>query len=591
MSEKKRYDFCPKCGALMQNNVCPGCGRRWAKTRGQPTPKTERILREMNQSIHDAQTQRIGQRARLSLILMGILGILLAVTLIFTIVSGTVFRNFRQRVGSELQEEWSEAPASIPDLEEGTDHLFDGSLVLEDGYTQGEPLHGTRGLYGGRPALPEAYDDYIPNPEDEFYRWLVDAFDYELSYTVNWGALEKDTGSFTIPQVEMNDKELAERINLRIQEMLISEDISREQAHFITFYVTYMSEDILSVVLQFEVSYPAVESDGVKYNFSHEMLRAVNFDMRTGEEIPKEEIMPISLGLCARFWGLCAYEHPYDEVLDTFESVEYLAERLMDPELSIVFYTPVGVELGFNHENGWITATLNREHSKPFYRYFLSEPSYEPEPDYIPSAKESCYQHFVNAIPDKYVDQVEFVNRSYEDETGRYYYYYPQLRGSEIPNLESVNEQIRKSACPVREQAYVGASDGVETVSYITYMDEGLMSVVSCMYSYYLNKEGIFEDLEWISCITLDLTTGQEIPKNEIIKPDLELAKRFQELLKEQGEKNPNTDYPLSASPEELLKHYLADAERNLIFYTPVGIEVGYSDINYCMVTIKENET
>ncbi|NBK91867.1 zinc ribbon domain-containing protein [bacterium 1XD21-13] len=594
MSEQRQYDFCPKCGAVMRDGICPGCGsRKGGRKRTEPGVKTyaEQKMRQMEQSYQEEKIRRIGKMARMGLIFMGCNGILLAALLIYGLVGKVVSRNLEQRFESEEQEQWSEAPAFGSDTEEGTDNLFDGSLVTGDGYTQGELLLGGRGLYGGRPALPEAYSDYIPAPEDEFYRYLVDAFDYELGYTVNWDSIQLASDTYTVPQVALEDDELAERINLRIREMLTSEDISREQAPLTTFYVTYMSEDILSIVLQIGIFYPPVESDGMEYHFHYNALRTVNLDMHTGEEIPKEEIMPISLGLCARFWGLCAYEHPTDDVLDTFESVEYLAEKLMDSENAIVFYTPVGVELGFNHEDGWITATLNREHSKPFYRYFLNEPDYEPNPEYIPSPKDPYYRRLVNAIPEEYMDQVEFIGNSYEDETGRYYYYYPQLRGSEIPNLEAVNERIREIACPVRDQAYIGASDGVETVSYVTYMDDSLISIVSCMYTYYLNQEGVWENLEWISCVTFDLTTGQEIPKNEIIRPDLELAKRFQALLMEQGGKNPDTYYPLNTSPEDLLKYSLVDMERNLIFYTPVGIEVGYSDIDYCMVTIKENET
>ena len=32
MSEKRDFDFCPRCGALMQNGVCQSCGR------GMPRP-------------------------------------------------------------------------------------------------------------------------------------------------------------------------------------------------------------------------------------------------------------------------------------------------------------------------------------------------------------------------------------------------------------------------------------------------------------------------------------------------------------------------------------------------------------------------
>ena len=319
MSEQRQYDFCPKCGAVMRDGICPGCGsRKGGRKRTEPGVKTyaEQKMRQMEQSYQEEKIRRIGKMARMGLIFMGCNGILLAALLIYGLVGKVVSRNLEQRFESEEQEQWSEAPAFGSDTEEGTDNLFDGSLVTGDGYTQGELLLGGRGLYGGRPALPEAYSDYIPAPEDEFYRYLVDAFDYELGYTVNWDSIQLASDTYTVPQVALEDDELAERINLRIREMLTSEDISREQAPLTTFYVTYMSEDILSIVLQIGIFYPPVESDGMEYHFHYNALRTVNLDMHTGEEIPKEEIMPISLGLCARFWGLCAYEHPTDDVLD-----------------------------------------------------------------------------------------------------------------------------------------------------------------------------------------------------------------------------------------------------------------------------------
>lgn len=587
MSEQRQYGFCPKCGAVMYGDVCSGCGYKKRIKSG-----AEQNMLQADQSYRERIMRRNGQVARMVLLFMGAAGILLAVLLTYNVVRGIVFRNLEQRAGTE---EWAEAPAFGEDTERETDHLFDGSLVTEDVYVQGEPLHGKGGLYGGRPALLEAYSDYKPDPGDEFYRWLADALSYDLNYQVNWSSLDVASHAYTFPQVEMEDGELAERINSRIQEMLTSEDmvdLGENGAPAGTFYVTYMSEDILSIVLELGIYYPPVESAGVEYGFQHDILRAVNFDMQTGEEIPPEEIMPVSLGLCARFWDLCAYEHPYADVLETFESVENLAERFMDDALRIVFYTPVGVEMGLNYENGWITATLNREHSKPFYRYFLGEPDYEPEPDYKPNPKDDFYKRLVNAIPAELQEQVEFTSRCHEDETGRYYYYYPQLTGENIPNLDNVNEQIRKTACPVRDKAYIGASDGVETVSYVTYMDERLISIVVCVYTYYFNEEGIWEDLDRMSCITFDLASGREIPKDEIIRLDLDFAQSFQKLLEEQEIKNPDNYYYTSdISSEELLKTYLVNKELNLVFYTPVGIEAGFCNMDCYTVTIKENET
>lgn len=579
MSEQRQYSFCPKCGAVMQNNVCPGCGPK----RGIRRSPVEQKMLQADRSYQEQKVQHAGQMARFGLLFMGCSGILVVVWLIYNVVAGVVSRNLEQRFEPEEQEQWSEAPAE-PDM---TDEIFNGSLITEDVTMHGEPLHGNGSLYGGRPALPMVYfDTYEPKPTDDFYRCLTDAIDYSLSYEVNWQSYEVASESYTIPQVEMDNHELETSINFAIQEMLVSEG-SEEYWPGSVFYVTYMSEDILSIVLELRVTYPEGTETAGLY---HRVLRTLNFNMETGEEIPFEEIISIrSLGLCARFWDLCAYEHPNDEVLDTFDSVENLGEKLTDEELRIAFYTPVGVELGFNHDDGYITATFQREQSLPFYRYFLEAPSYEPEPDYTPKSKDHYYRRLVNAIPEECEEKIEFVTRCCEDETGRYYYYYPQLTDDVQPNRELINERILEIACPLREEAYIGASDGVETVSYVTYMDESVMSVVVCTYVYYFNQDGISEWLAEINSVTFDLISGREIPKEEILDPDIDFAEQFLELLEEQEEKNPNAFYLLDfETPEGLLKKHLANAQSSFVFYTPVGIEVGVERFEkYSTVTVK----
>lgn len=595
MSEQRQYAFCPKCGAVMSDGVCPSCGpkRRIRKRQMSGAGRSaEQKMLQADRSYQEQKIRRTGQMARMVLLFMASTGILLIFLLICNAVKGMVFRNLEQRFESEEQEQWSEAPAEVPDAY--VDDIFDGSLVTEDPDAHGEYLHGTGKLSGGRPAVDtsEKYP-YVPDPEEDFYWEITDAFEYNLSYTVEWESIEMgpavngQKSSYQFPQAQMEDEALEERINSRIQEMLSVEIEGREKRSSAIYYVTYMSEDVLSIVLRLRV---VDDSDG----YVHSFIRAVNFDMHTGEEIPPEEIMPISLGLCARFWNLCAWEHPgRQETIDNFESVEALAERLMDERQSFVYYTPVGVELGLNGEDGgWFSVTLNREHSLPFYRYFLKGSDYEPEPDYIPSADDAYYRRLVNAVPAKFMDSVEFVDRSYEDETGRYYFHYPQLTGDRFPNEENINAQIERLACPGSAEAYIGAPDGVETVSYVTYMDEEIMSVVVCMYNYRFNYEGIWEDLDMLFCITFDLTTGQEIPKDEIIDIDIGLARQFQALVAEQEDKNEDTFGALNETPEEILKWYLTDDWNNLVFYTPVGLEVGYNRIGYYVtVTMKENKT
>ncbi len=583
MSEQNRYDFCPKCGAVMRDGVCGSCGY------GKINQKLEQGGQKKIQKTRDKKTATIAGAATAGIAVVIMIAALGWLAVFFTIPKEKDPRS-EDSWNGDL---WSGQPSEEPAESYGFDEGFDGSLVTEDVYASGEYLHGRGMLQGGRPAVELDYP-YIPDPEEDFYRELTDAFVYDLSYTVEWKSIEmgpaipNQKDSYEFPQAEMEDKAVEERINSRIQDMLSVEMEEGKERPSAIYYVTYMSEDILSIVLRLGVRY---ESDG----FIHEFLRSANFDMHTGEEIPPEETMPISLGLCARFWSLCTWQNPgSQEIIDGFESVEALAERFADEDQRFVYYTPVGVELGLNQEEGgWISVTLNREHSLPFYRYFLKGPDYEPDPDYIPSPEDAYYRHLVNAVPAEFMDSVEFTGRSHEDETGRYYFYYPQLTGGRFPNEEEINAKIEALACPVRDQAYIGAPEGVETVSYVTYMDEEVMSVAVGTYTYFFNYEGIWEDFGMLQCITFDLTTGEEIPKDEIIDIDIALARQFQELMAEQEDKNEGAFEVLNINtPEEILKQDLSDDWNNLVFYTPAGIEAGFNRAAYYVtVTIKEEKT
>ena len=85
-------------------------------------------------------------------------------------------------------------------------------------------------MAGGRPALPAVTSlTYEPKPEDDFYRCLTDAIEYDLSYSVQWESMpvpdaEGGEVECTVPQVEMEDKEKEERINAGILELLSGRD-------------------------------------------------------------------------------------------------------------------------------------------------------------------------------------------------------------------------------------------------------------------------------------------------------------------------------------------------------------------------------
>ncbi len=566
MKERGNYSFCPKCGALMEDGYCHSCGYRCPGNRG-----------------------RAG-----TVILAAASAAAMAAVLIAVIF-------FSYRAGRETSKTGDAGPgfAEGQDKESGQGVSEDirEEMVLQVGerHPGSVLLTGNSCLLGGWPAAPVSSPlDYRPKPEDDFYYYLTDALEYHLSYAVLWGSETVADGNgkeyiCTVPRVKMEDEKKEERINKRILDMLDGKD--GEQLERAVFYVTYMSEEILSVVQQDPAYY--LREGGSQPG----ALRAVNFDMASGREIPAEGMIEISPGMASRFWNLCAYEHPGDPVLETFQSeealglsdpiesiretVRQLSDRLSNPETQILFYTPVGLEVGFNHADGWITATFNRNASLPFYRYFLEEPDYEP------GAEDPYYRELVNAVRGDLSYQVEFHVCNFEDETGRYYLQIPQLAGGHIPNLDTVNERIRKVCWKHSGEAYIGGPDGIETRSYVTYMDEEVISIVVAVYWYYLTGEGIYEEFEWIDSVTFDLKNGEEIPKDEILEMDIQFAEKFQELVLEQKEKNPDSYYILSHDPEWILKNFLADNSVNVVFYTPVGVEAGYVQTDICTVTVK----
>lgn len=577
MQETGKYGFCPKCGAVMRDGVCPGCGYG-ANGRKQKADRKG--------------TQGSGKGKASGGLGKGPVVLVLAVALLCGMVVYTALGPGK-KVSLEEETEAGEDSVFYGE-EEG--YSFDGSLVTEDPAAYGEPLAGNGGLFGGRPVLPYQPEvdpeSYEPDPADDFYRILTNAEETGLSYSVVWDPAEvalnngKEQDTCEIPRVEMERKELADRINARIRELLLPEDLEGDYLPQVTFYVTCMSEERFSVVLELGIPDPSTrqEYNGTIYMEYPKLLRTVNFDLEKGEEFLPEDLITVTPGMVSRFWSLCAWQNPNEEVLDTFPDLglEGLTEKLSGEE-QVLFCTPVGLEMGFNYEGGWITATVNREHSLPFYRYFLEEPDYEP------SLKDPYYKRLVNAVREDLSYQVEFQVRNYEDETGRYYFYYPQITGGQIPGQEEINARIREVSWIYSEEAYMGAPDGVETISYVTYMDEEVLSVVVCEYTYYVNREGIWEKGGRLSSVTFDLTEGKEIPKMEVLNMDVEFASRFLELLEEQEEKNPRRDAMEMETPESIYRYYLTDEWNNLAFYTPEGIEAGFNRVDYYLtVTVKE---
>lgn len=83
----------------------------------------------------------------------------------------------------------------------------------------------------------------------------------------------------------------------------------------------------------------------------------MNFRVETGEVIGYEEMAELDQDLAIRFRAQDKTQNDGVEYVQDLTDEELL-EILGDPQAAVMFYTPVGLEIGFNYEDGWVTVTF-----------------------------------------------------------------------------------------------------------------------------------------------------------------------------------------------------------------------------------------
>jgi len=205
----------------------------------------------------------------------------------------------------------------------------------------------------------EEYDYYEPSPDDEYYVELADYIRDDLSYSVEFEEYthsDYDNSVYITVWYAQVSEELAnsETINGYLMDnalyyayMYEDEDISDFMLDVESF-VTYMDEETLSVVVN-----EYIYADGEEtYD-----LYCMNFDLKTGTLLNNTDIIEVSDELVEAFIDQSIYQNGYTYSVSDYSNEE-ITEFMSDEDSLILFYTPVGLEIGYNHANGWVTATL-----------------------------------------------------------------------------------------------------------------------------------------------------------------------------------------------------------------------------------------
>ncbi len=352
MSEKRDFDFCPRCGALMQNGVCQSCGRGMPRppqmTDGYYTqnPPNQTQMQQGNPGmqygsgvsggpgtgpvyIHAAPAKRKNHTAVIvigvSLTVILIVGLLTALIVSLANSARNSVNNGRDRSGRDSYDEYYD------DYYGGYDDEYD-------------------------------YGYYEPDENDPYYEEIVDWTRTDLDYGIQWAveSVDPDDGSddctyyTTYPILDREGFEEFDAVNEKIRQKAVSyrDSYKDYEGGVSTFgYVTMMDEEKISVVF--------------KHNFYKEdvvevRLDACTFWIDSKEEAAPEEMTELDLDLAMRFQSQDKIQNDGVEYVQNLTGEELL-EILKDPKQAVFFYTPVGLEVGLNYESGWVTVTLKEQ--------------------------------------------------------------------------------------------------------------------------------------------------------------------------------------------------------------------------------------
>ena len=200
------------------------------------------------------------------------------------------------------------------------------------------------------------YDDYDYDYDDEYYD-LHDDIRWDLSYTVDFEDYEYDDGDIAVlisyPVIEGDNVPNLRKLNQAIQDeveflqdMMADAEEGEEFTLIGLAYVTYMDEEKMSVVFH-ESIYTDYESDYYLYS--------LNIDMENGVVLDNQSLINANDDFSIEF----------RERSDIQNGESIPLSRMTDQEITkhfnssdiIIFYTPMGMEIGFNHDTGWITVT------------------------------------------------------------------------------------------------------------------------------------------------------------------------------------------------------------------------------------------
>lgn len=207
-----------------------------------------------------------------------------------------------------------------------------------------------------------------PEDEEEYYEF-GDAITEGLSYNITFEEYERDdfinggdgyiymechypVVSGEVPNLDgINEAISAEKEKIEEHAIYVADYLGGSAYEYeATAYVTYMSEELLSVAY---VEYVYLDGD-----FLESFVIPVNIDMETGMVLKNNQMLDVDDDFSVEFRKRCEKQNGEIDGI-SYMSDQEITDYLTDEETLIVFYTPLGMEIGFNYPDGWVTVTYS----------------------------------------------------------------------------------------------------------------------------------------------------------------------------------------------------------------------------------------
>lgn len=248
--------------------------------------------------------------------------------------------------------------------EEADSYDYDAYLDDEYGY---DDYFDDQYEYGDYFRDDFFYDDYGDGPDfdNDRYYTLHDDIKSDLSYSVEFEYYEYDTDNENVeimvsypvisgekvPNLEHLNSVIAEEIDLFKDyfEEEYAGYMDKENGYFSALssgYVTYMDEKKLSIAFA-EYIYTDYYNEAFLYS--------INIDMENGIILDNENMLSIDDDFSVEFRKKSDVQN--GEIVYLTSMTDQEITEYFNSSNIIVFYTPKGMEIGFNYEEGWVTVT------------------------------------------------------------------------------------------------------------------------------------------------------------------------------------------------------------------------------------------